>query len=296
MKLSKPPRYLSLWTRIVTIVNHNSIFSGTLVILVGMIFSYIVLGDTPLYEITRLEPPFIKTKGVITEFDTLKTLENSASKYVIGYDYWVDTHKISNRIVKEYLYYEIGEQVTVWHHPKLVRESRLMYEESNYGIGSWLLMLVFLIPVLGFKTLIKGINEARYELFLLQYGIQTNATITKQKKIPAKDPDIMLYHYYFQYKAKGKPYTFEVEAKSSLHSILEANTSHPILYNPHQPNHQILLEQIDVIPQQRYDGTFEQATTASFTVFILPFFAFLSLVPLTFILMIKALLVVFGLY
>ena len=246
MGLSDPPRRVPLSVRLRILLGGFLNQFGWYFFGFGMVFVWLLGGSSALYALAHFHGDVAVTEGRISAVVETNMSINEERVYEYQYAYRVNGAEYFGATKAYYGEYEVNDPASVEYTLRDPTRSRI----QGLGFGLWIALVTGVFPMIGLVFMAFGIRKGIRGARLLRYGKQATGTLVSQEPTRIEVNDQPVFEFTFEFEVEGEG-LFEVVARTHLterfageESDDEDGVREPLLYNPHDPNDAILLDDL----------------------------------------------------
>jgi len=257
--LTGPPRDLPLLVRARLLTGGFMNQFGWAFFGFGMIFVWVFVAEADLTGWITFGCELETAQGVATGRKETSLHINDSPVYLTRYRFTVDDKQYEGTSYATGRSHEKGEAVTVEFPVGNPSRSRIRGMRTKPMVAWCLFILIF--PAVGICCIIPGTRRGLKALRLLKRGIPAEGRLVDKARTTTRINDDWVYRYTFEFSDDGGR-THRAIAKTHLTYLLEDGELEPLLYDPMNPEHAILIDhlpgapRIDEMGQIRNSGLF----------------------------------------
>jgi hypothetical protein len=252
----RPPRYLSILTRINVLFGGFSIQFGSVFFWFGMIFVLLFVGQSSAIHWFNFEGRWVETEGLLLEINDGDGAINDEPLYEYVFSYSANGQSFT------------GQSNATFSGEKETTIVRIEYKAGNpirsriIGMRSelfpaWVVLLVLVFPAIGFAFLFFGFKENLKALKLLRIGTFTRGKMLSYEATNKMINDETVYAYKFEFHANNKMYIAECE--THLTERVEDEETEKVLYDKIDPTFNLVYDAMGAAPNIDRSGRIEQS-------------------------------------
>ena len=243
---SKPPRKLSLSGKMSILFSGTLILVGCIVFWSTLIFCTLLIPDSGIEYLFSFDGSWINTEGIITGWDYTGASVNDYPVYQYWFEYSVDNISYSGTSYSTDLLVleEVDTPCNVQY--KSENFARAIIMDTNESIYGLIVLIVLLFPMAGALLIERGFKANSNFVKLLIKGIFTRGKMASYESTNVYINEENVYKYVFTFDVNGKSY--KANTKTHLHSSVEDEEFELIIYNPENPEDNLVYDGHDHFP------------------------------------------------
>jgi hypothetical protein len=261
----RPPRYLSILTRINVLFGGFSVQFGALFFWFGMIFVLIFVGQSEAVHLFSADGEWVETEGFLLEINETSGEINEEYVYEYVFTYSVDGQSLRGESNATFGGEKEGDLVNIEYKSGDNNRSRIIGMTSEM-FPAWVGLIIVIFPLIGLGFLFFGFKENIKALRLLRMGTFTRGSMASYEATNTRINDEMVYAYKFEFSANNK--TFIAECKTHLTERVEDEETEKILYDKAKPTFNLVYDAMGAAPEIDRSGRIVQANVLALKVLI----------------------------
>ena len=234
---------VSLVDRIKIIFNHGAFTLGILFLVVGGIFTYVVVLNSNFEDYKYWVMPSEKSIGFIDYVQYTNWEINEESYYEYGFSFSDPETKETFRNASYGYYWNVipGDSVNVEYLVSDPYIARIDGMESGI-LGFWAFFFVSIFPIVGFFVCRPGFIGTFKKVGILKNGVLTEGQLARREYANASVNDQAVMHFYFVYRVGQREY----ETKVTTHrgDELTDDKFEEIVYNKKHPERALVVDDL----------------------------------------------------
>lgn len=261
----RPPRYLSLLTRINVLFGGFYIQFGSVFFWFGMIFVLIFVGQSPAIHLFSFDGDWRKTEGLLLEINDGHGAVNDEPIYEYVFSYNANGQSFTGKSNATFSGEKETTIVQVEYKTGNPARSRIVGMRSEL-FPAWVVFIVIIFPAIGFLFLFLGFKKNIKALQLLINGTFTRGKMLSYEPTNAAINDQTVYAYEFEFLANNKTYIAECE--THLTERVEDEETEKVLYDKANPKFNVVYDAMGAAPRIDRFGKIEQSNLLNLKVLI----------------------------
>lgn len=270
---SGPPRWIPLFVRLRLWFGGSANQIGWALIAIGTLACW-ALGVPPLLQkLAALQGALTTADATVLTAEPMNARENNVQiwKYHFQFtladkQYEADSYETGNTLTAgAHAVVEYPE-----HRPEIAR-----IRGMRLSLFGWPIVFLLLLPVVGLLLIIFGGRKYRRAGKLLTHGIQSTARLVTSEPTNSSVNKQRVYKMTFNYQTQDSE-THQLVVRTHETRALQDESEEPLLYDPHNPDRALLLDQLPGHP--RVDEMGEIRLTQPIRTYLCLFFPLVALI------------------
>lgn len=252
----RPPRTLSLLTRIQVLFGGFYFQFGSIFFWFGLIFVLLFVGQSNVVYWFKFDGDWVETQGMIQSIEETNSEVNESPVYeysfsfnVGGQSYQGVSYSTWNSSIVE------GKETAIEYKEGDANRARIM-NTTEAMFPSWI-AFVLLFPIVGFFLVWSGLNKNIQALHLLVHGNFTRGKMLSYNATGVEINEAPVYEYEFEFETNYK--TYIATCRTHHTQAVEDEELEKILYKKDDPTYSIVYDAIESMPSIDKFGQIEQA-------------------------------------
>ncbi len=239
-------RSIPLATQIKVIFGGTLLQFGALFFWFGLPMSLLFVLNSELVNVFKFDGKWVATKGIIQRIEATNASVNEQPIYRYYFSYNVAGQSYQGYSSDTYKYaYDQEEVVEVPVEYKEKNVTRARIQGMRQETFSFWVAFVLIFPLVGGLILFGAMRRNLHALRLLKIGKPIRGTLLRAKDTGSRINEEPIYDYEFAFEVDGRSHI--ATAKTHLSHLLEDEETELILYNPNNPEDNIIYDGVEGI-------------------------------------------------
>jgi hypothetical protein len=242
-RMSQTPRPVVPAVTIAVLFGSILTQSGLFISIFGLGFLLVFVPMTDLSSVVHFQGPLPKVQGQVIGVEETNSEENERDIYAIEYQYQLRGKTYEGVSFTSAMNYAPGMPVSIEYLTRQPERSRIQGLRTA-PFEAWVLLFLLLFPALGLLLASFPFFQGLKALPLLKDGLLTTAQLRGEQRTSMRINERPVYLMNFAFQARHDGRIYEVGVRTHEPEKLRDQADEPLLYNPKNPNHAILLNSL----------------------------------------------------